>query len=57
MRELNQLRTLFEIRTVGCPVTRDLPLGPPLLRHLGVERAVEAARFLVALKLDLERIS
>ncbi|KRR08730.1 hypothetical protein CQ10_14275 [Bradyrhizobium valentinum] len=45
MRELNQLRTLFEIRTVGHLVTRNLPsnlvlLGPPLLRHLGIERAV-----------------
>ncbi|KRR26319.1 hypothetical protein CQ14_02060 [Bradyrhizobium lablabi] len=45
MRKLNQLRPLFEIRTVGRLVTRNLPsdlvlLGPPLLRHLGIERAV-----------------
>jgi hypothetical protein len=42
MRELNQLHTLFEIRTVGRLVTRNLPgnfvlLRPPLLRHLAVE--------------------
>ena len=52
MRELNQVRTLFDIRTVGRLVTGDLPtnlvlLGPPLLGHLGVEQTVDPSVELV----------